>query len=58
LFEPLVVERRQLNTPEALADFVASTVVDADEFLKNYKKLCVMAACAKQAQAKTYAARE
>src|SRR5680860_451439 len=43
LFEALVVERRQLNTPEALADFVAEHDVDSDEFLKNYKSFGVNA---------------
>jgi thiol:disulfide interchange protein DsbA len=56
LFEALVVERRQLNTPEALADFVAEHGVDADEFLKNYKSFGVNARM-QQAQAKIRGAR-
>jgi len=56
LFEALVVERRQLNTPEALADFVAEHGVDADEFLKNYKSFGVNARV-QQAQAKIRGAR-
>lgn len=56
LFKALVVERRSLNTPEALADFVAEHGVDADEFLKNYKSFGVNARM-QQAQAKIRGAR-
>ena len=56
LFEALVVERRQLNTAEALADFVAEHGVDSDEFLKNFKSFGVNARM-QQAQAKIRGAR-
>ena len=56
LFKALVVERRSLNTPEALAEFVAEHDVDPDEFLKNYKSFGVNARM-QQAQAKIRGAR-
>ena len=36
LFDALAGERRPLNTPEALADFVAGYGVNAEKFLENY----------------------
>jgi thiol:disulfide interchange protein DsbA len=56
LYEALAGERRPLNTPEALADFVAGYGVDRDEFLANYKSFGVNALVQK-AQAKIRGAR-
>lgn len=56
LFEALAGERRPLNTPEALADFVAGYGVDADAFLKNYQSFGVNARM-QQAQSKIRGAR-
>lgn len=56
LFRALVVERQPLNTPQALAGFVAEQGLDADEFLKNYKSFGVNARM-QQAQAKIRGAR-
>lgn len=56
LFEALAGERRQLNTPEALADFVAGHGVDGEAFLKNYQSFGVNARM-QQAQAKIRGAR-
>ena len=56
LFDALAGERRPLNTPEALADFVAGYGVDRDEFLANYKSFGVNALMQK-AQAKIRGAR-
>lgn len=56
LFDALAGERRPLNTPEALADFVAEHGVDREEFLKNYKSFGVNARVQK-AQSKIRGAR-
>ncbi|MCK2150870.1 MULTISPECIES: thiol:disulfide interchange protein DsbA/DsbL [Marinobacter] len=56
LFDALAGERRQLNTPEALADFVAGHGVDGEAFLKNYQSFGVNARM-QQAQAKIRGAR-
>ena len=56
LFDALAGERRPLNTPDALADFVAGYGVDRDEFLANYKSFGVNALMQK-AQAKIRGAR-
>ncbi|MBW4934669.1 thiol:disulfide interchange protein DsbA/DsbL [Marinobacter sp. F4206] len=56
LFDALAGERRPLNTPEALADFVAGYGVDAEAFLKNYESFGVNARM-QQAQAKIRGAR-
>lgn len=56
LFEALAGEHRSLNTPEALADFVAGYGVDADEFIKNYNSFGVNARM-QQAQSKIRGAR-
>lgn len=56
LFDALAGERRPLNTPEALADFVAGYDVDAETFLKNYESFGVNARM-QQAQAKIRGAR-
>lgn len=56
LFDALAGERRPLNTPEALADFVAGYGVDAEKFLENYNSFGVRAKV-QQAQAKIRGAR-
>lgn len=56
LFEALAGERRPLNSPGALADFVAGYGVDADQFLEAYKSFGVRAKV-QQAQAKIRGAR-
>lgn len=56
LFEALAGERRPLNSPEALADFVAGHGVDAEAFLKNYQSFGVNARM-QQAQSKIRGAR-
>ncbi|WP_041655132.1 thiol:disulfide interchange protein DsbA/DsbL [Marinobacter nauticus] len=56
LFDALAGERRPLNTPEALADFVAGYGVDAEKFLENYNSFGVRARV-QQAQAKIRGAR-
>lgn len=56
LFEALAGERRPLNTPEALADFVADYGVDRDEFVSTYKSFGVNARMQK-AQSKIRGAR-
>lgn len=56
LFVALASERRPLNTPEALADFVSGHGVDADEFLSNYNSFGVRARV-QQAQSKIRGAR-
>jgi thiol:disulfide interchange protein DsbA len=56
LFDALAGEHQQLNTPEALADFVADHGVDRDEFLKNYNSFGVNARM-QQAQSKIRGAR-
>lgn len=55
-FEALAGERRQLNSGEALADFVAEHGVDGEEFLKNYNSFGVNARM-QQAQSKIRGAR-
>ena len=55
-FEALAGERRQLNSGEALADFVAQYGVDGEEFLKNYNSFGVNARM-QQAQSKIRGAR-
>lgn len=56
LFDALAGERRPLNTPEALADFVAGYGVNAEKFLENYNSFGVRARV-QQAQAKIRGAR-
>lgn len=56
LFSALAGERRQLNAPEELADFVAGHGVDGGAFLKNYQSFGVNARM-QQAQAKIRGAR-
>lgn len=56
LFQALAGERRPLNTPEALADFVADYGVDREAFLENYKSFGVNARVQK-AQSKIRGAR-
>ncbi|KPQ29929.1 MAG: thiol:disulfide interchange protein DsbA [Marinobacter excellens HL-55] len=56
LFTALAGERRPLNTPEALADFVSGYDVDAEEFLNNYRSFGVRARV-QQAQSKIRGAR-
>ncbi|MBZ2169234.1 MULTISPECIES: thiol:disulfide interchange protein DsbA/DsbL [Marinobacter] len=56
LFDRLAGERRPLNTPEEIADFVAGYGVDADTFLSTYKSFGVNARM-QQAQAKIRGAR-
>jgi|TARA_R100000322_G_scaffold41170_1_gene25649 thiol:disulfide interchange protein DsbA len=56
LFTALAGERRPLNSPEALADFVSGHGVDAEEFLNNYRSFGVRARV-QQAQAKIRGAR-
>lgn len=56
LFDALAGERRHLNTPEALADFVAGYGVNAEKFLENYNSFGVRARV-QQAQAKIRGAR-
>ncbi|MCM0613497.1 thiol:disulfide interchange protein DsbA/DsbL [Marinobacter sediminum] len=56
LFDALAGERRPLNTPEALADFVAGYGVDAESFLSNYQSFGVNARM-QQAQSKIRGAR-
>ncbi|MBE0486251.1 thiol:disulfide interchange protein DsbA/DsbL [Marinobacter sp.] len=56
LYTALAGERRPLNTPEALADFVSGYGVDAEEFLNNYRSFGVRARV-QQAQAKIRGAR-
>ncbi|GGC63866.1 thiol:disulfide interchange protein DsbA/DsbL [Marinobacter halophilus] len=56
LFTALAGERRPLNTPEALADFVSGYDVDAEEFLSNYRSFGVRARV-QQAQSKIRGAR-
>ncbi|MBY5960448.1 thiol:disulfide interchange protein DsbA/DsbL [Marinobacter nauticus] len=56
LFDALAGERRPLNTPEALADFVAGHGVNAEKFLENYNSFGVRARV-QQAQAKIRGAR-
>ncbi|QSP95258.1 thiol:disulfide interchange protein DsbA/DsbL [Marinobacter salinisoli] len=56
LFDRLAGERRPLNTPEEMADFVAGYGVDADTFLETYKSFGVNARM-QQAQAKIRGAR-
>jgi len=56
LFEALAVERRPLNSAEALADFVAGYGVDAEKFINNYQSFGVRARV-QQAQAKIRGAR-
>ncbi|AMQ89481.1 MULTISPECIES: thiol:disulfide interchange protein DsbA/DsbL [Marinobacter] len=56
LFTALAGERRPLNSPEALADFVSGYGVDAEEFLNNYRSFGVRARV-QQAQAKIRGAR-
>lgn len=55
-FEALAGERRQLNSGEALADFVEGHGVDGEEFLKNYNSFGVNARM-QQAQSKIRGAR-
>jgi thiol:disulfide interchange protein DsbA len=55
-FEALAVERQQLNSGEALADFVEEYGVDGEEFLKNYNSFGVNARM-QQAQSKIRGAR-
>lgn len=55
-FEALAGERRQLNSGEALKDFVAEHGVDGEEFLKNYNSFGVNARM-QQAQSKIRGAR-
>lgn len=56
LFDALAGERRPLNTPEALADFVAGYGVNAEKFLESYNSFGVRARV-QQAQAKIRGAR-
>lgn len=56
LFDALAGERRPLNTPEALADFVAQYGVDREAFLDHYKSFGVNARVQK-AQSKIRGAR-
>lgn len=56
LFNALAGERRQLNTPEALADFLADYGVNRDEFLKAFESFGVNARF-QQAQSKIRGAR-
>lgn len=56
LFDALAGERRPLNAPEALADFVAGYGVNAEKFLENYNSFGVRARV-QQAQAKIRGAR-
>jgi len=56
LFDALAGERRPLNTPEALADFVAGYGVNAEKFLENYNSFGVRARV-QQAQVKIRGAR-
>jgi thiol:disulfide interchange protein DsbA len=56
LFDALAGERRQLNSGEALADFVAVYGVDGETFLKNYNSFGVNARM-QQAQSKIRGAR-
>lgn len=56
LFTALAGERRPLNTPEALADFVSGYGVDAEEFLNHYRSFGVRARV-QQAQSKIRGAR-
>ena len=56
LFDALAGERRPLNPPEALADFVAGYGVDAESFLSNYQSFGVNARM-QQAQSKIRGAR-
>ncbi|MDI9244116.1 thiol:disulfide interchange protein DsbA/DsbL [Marinobacter sp. CHS3-4] len=56
LFDALAGERRQLNSGEALADFVSEYGVDGEAFLKNYNSFGVNARM-QQAQAKVRGAR-
>lgn len=56
LFEAIAGEQRPLNTPEALADFVAQHGVDPQEFLATYNSFGVNAKYQK-AQAKIRGAR-
>lgn len=56
LFDALAGERRPLNSPEALADFVSGYGVDAEQFLKNYNSFGVRARV-QQAQSKIRGAR-
>lgn len=56
LFKAVAGEHRPLNTPEALADFVAQYGVDKQEFLDNYNSFGVNARFQK-AQAKIRGAR-
>lgn len=56
LFDALAGEHRSLNTPEAIADFVAGYGVDADKFIKNYNSFGVNARM-QQAQSKIRGAR-
>jgi thiol:disulfide interchange protein DsbA len=55
-FEALAGERRQLDSGEALADFVAEHGVDGEVFLKNYNSFGVNARM-QQAQSKVRGAR-
>ena len=55
-FEALAGERRQLDSGEALADFVAEHGVDAEAFLKNYNSFGVNARL-QQAHSKVRGAR-
>lgn len=55
-FKALAGERRQLNSGEALADFVAEHGVDGEEFLKHYNSFGVNARM-QQAQSKIRGAR-
>ncbi len=56
LFEALAGERRQLDSGEALADFVAEHGVDGEAFLENYNSFGVNARM-QQAQSKIRGAR-
>ena len=56
LFDALAGERRPLNSPEALADFVADYGVDPEEFVSTYKSFGVNARMQK-AQSKIRGAR-
>lgn len=56
LFDALAGERRQLNSPEAVADFVAEHGVDKQEFLDTYQSFGVNALFQK-AQSKIRGAR-
>lgn len=56
LFDALAGERRNLNTPEALAEFVAAYGVDGDKFVELYKNFGVNARF-QQAQSKIRGAR-